>query len=205
MSAESGAPLRTFVALRVGAAAAEPLARLAVRLAREDDALRAVAREDLHLTLHFLGATPPERARNVGAALAAVAARHAPITVRYRGLGAFPDAARASVVWAGVEEERPGALKELARDVGAMLAPLGFPPESRPFAAHVTLARVREGRRVAPATRAALSRAATPAGTDPTACGPDRLSDLAFIVSLTGTGRYAYNDLTRHPLVGPDA
>jgi 2'-5' RNA ligase len=43
-------------------------------------------------------------------------------------------------------------LVDLEREVGARLAPCGFPPEDRPYRPHLTLARVREpeGLRTAP-------------------------------------------------------
>lgn len=198
-AAAGEAPLRLFVGLRVSPAARAPLAHLMRRLAREDDALRMPAEEDLHLTLQFLGAVPRARVPALAAALAEVARRHAPLPVRYRSLGAFPAADRPRVLWAGVEPAPPDALERLARDVGAALRPLGFPPEARPFHAHVTLARVREGRRPAPETRERL-RALAPDAPQAADLGADRLSDLKLIVSAVGAARYAYNDLTSHPL-----
>ena len=61
--------------------------------------------------------------------------------VRLGGGGAFPSERRARVLWLGVDE---GAelLAQLAGAVGALLAPLGYEPEDRPFHAHLTLARL---------------------------------------------------------------
>ena len=61
------------------------------------------------------------------------------------------------MIWAGLEPA--GALAALAGQVDRALGALGVPRESRPFAAHVTLGRVREPRRN-PALAAALGRAA---------------------------------------------
>jgi 2'-5' RNA ligase len=194
MDAPDAEVLRLFVGLRVGAACRPALARAVARLARDDDALRPVREDDLHLTVQFLGATSAERVDKVAAALAAVAGRHAPVDVRYVGLGAFPERGPARVLWAGLVEARPGALAALAADVGRALLPLGFPPEERAFRAHVTLARVRDGQWAEPGR---LERLAAGAGTD---FGADRLSDLKLIVSPSGGGRYTYKDLTSHPL-----
>jgi 2'-5' RNA ligase len=50
----------------------------------------------------------------------------------------------------GIEDES-GALGELQADVSAALQELGaYEPEKRPFLPHVTVARVRRGRRVRP-------------------------------------------------------
>jgi 2'-5' RNA ligase len=81
----------------------------------------------------------------VSAALAAAASGADPFDVAVSGLGAFPSAGRARVLWAGVVEGAAPAA-ELARRVDAALGPLGFPPEPRPFSAHVTVGRVRTPR-----------------------------------------------------------
>jgi RNA 2',3'-cyclic 3'-phosphodiesterase len=78
-------------------------------------------------------------------AIRGVASRAAPFDVAVRGLGAFPSAAWPRVIWAGLQGA--GLLVSLAGEVDAALAALGVPTEARPFAAHVTLGRVREPRR----------------------------------------------------------
>jgi 2'-5' RNA ligase len=137
---------------------------LRARLSVEVGRLRGVARDvawvaesNLHVTLKFLGQIDAARVEPIGDALAAVAARTAPFELAVRGLGAFPTPARARVLWAGLEPAAP--LAALADDVDAALAALGFARESRPFAAHVTLGRVRESRRN-PALADALARPA---------------------------------------------
>jgi RNA 2',3'-cyclic 3'-phosphodiesterase len=99
---------------------------------------RWVRIEGLHVTLKFIGET---RAENVGAirsALAAVPPR-APIDVRFRGLGFFPNPRRPRVFWAGVEAGPE--LAALAASVDTALTPLGIVREERAFAPHLTLAR----------------------------------------------------------------
>jgi 2'-5' RNA ligase len=105
-----------------------------------------VARENLHVTLKFLGDVPPEDLDGVGAALETVVAGRVPFSLAVRGLGAFPVPSRARVVWAGLADGAP-ALTALASDVDAALAALGFDREQRAFSAHITLGRVREPRR----------------------------------------------------------
>lgn len=82
----------------------------------------------------------------IDAALGRAVVGLAPFDLALRGLGAFPSAPRARVLWAGVTL---GAepLTELAGRVERELAALGFPPEHRAFSAHVTVARIREPRR----------------------------------------------------------
>lgn len=195
---------RTFVALRVGPAPAGGLAALGAGLAASCPALRLVARRDLHVTLHFLGATDPAHVPRIGAALCEVAAAHPPLLLAYAGLGAFPTPRRPRVLWAGVAPlpdapQGADALARLAAAVGRALAPLGHPPEARAFHGHVTLARLDR-----PPTPALLARleAARAAPAEP--LGAETVSDLELILSEPGRRPYHYRTLTKARLAaGP--
>jgi len=120
------------------------------RLATAIDRLRPhaadvawVAPANLHVTLKFLGQVDEARAPAVADALRTASARHRAFDVAVRGLGAFPSPTRPRVLWAGLEDDA-GALAVLAEAIDACCGELGFPRETRPFAAHVTLGRVRE-------------------------------------------------------------
>ncbi len=190
--------LRLFVAVdppepvrrRLAALEAE-LRRLAARHAGE---VRWVDPESVHLTLQFLGAVPEERVEPVAAALAAAAAAGRPLALEVRGAGGFPSARRPRVLWAGVAGEVE-ALASLAADVGRRLAPLGFPPEERPFSPHLTLGRARDGRG-APGLGGALAQAASEDGT------PWRADALVLFESHLSPKGARYEALRRFPLGG---
>jgi 2'-5' RNA ligase len=98
----------------------------------------------LHLTLAFLGDTEASRVPEIATAIGAVAVAHAAFELGCAGGGAF-GGKRPRVLWAGVTGALD-ALHAVQADLAAALAPLGFAPEERPFAAHLTLARAREAR-----------------------------------------------------------
>lgn len=104
-----------------------------------------VARDNVHLTLKFLGNIEAARRDAVAGALSDAAAGCPGFELSVRGLGAFPTPARPRVLWAGVDAGAAQAAT-LARRVDETLAALGFAPEPRAFAAHVTLGRVRAPR-----------------------------------------------------------
>lgn len=133
------APLRLFVAItlpaEVGAtldAAIEPLRAAFPRA-------RWVSPENRHATLKFLGTTSRSLVDDTLASVERAAVTHRAFETSLTALGAFPLPGRARVVWAGLDD-RPGRMAELALAVDHALAPL-FPPESRPFTPHITLAR----------------------------------------------------------------
>jgi RNA 2',3'-cyclic 3'-phosphodiesterase len=141
--------LRLFVACELPPEAREALGRIqadlrergAGRLPAGRQGLRWVRPEGIHLTLKFLGAVSPEKAQRVADALAAAIVEPFTLDLRFDRLGSFGGRTRLRVIWVGlagdVEE-----LAALAETVEGALGPLGFPRESRPFAPHLTLARV---------------------------------------------------------------
>ncbi len=137
-------PVRCFVAVAVEGQAAGALLACQSELKACGAGVRWTAPEQMHLTLKFLGEVPPAMVTAARAALAPVCAQAAPFTLTLAGLGAFPNPARAQVVWAGVTDGRE-ALTRLAAAVEAALVPAGMPREMRPFRPHLTLGRVREG------------------------------------------------------------
>ena len=105
--------------------------------------LRVVARENLHFTVKFLGDISEAQVKEVEGRMAALDL--ASVEVRLRGVGAFTNPRRPSVIWVGVAPEDNSKIFPIAEKVIAALEGIGRPDE-RGFQAHITLARVRSGR-----------------------------------------------------------
>lgn len=135
-------PLRLFVAVRPPRRHVDAVAGVVRTLEASIPGARWADAANLHVTLKFLGATPPDALDAVVAACRTAAARPAPSEVAIAGLGAFPSVRRARVVWAGVRDP-DRLLRRLAGRLDRKLAPLGFIAEKREFHAHLTLARLR--------------------------------------------------------------
>ncbi len=144
--------VRLFIGVPVAPAVAGELAGTCESLARratsQQVAMRWLAPAAYHVTLRFLGWTRRESIAAIEEAMRRAVARAStgPLRFRCERLGAFPSPARATVVWAGVEDA-PG-LAALATALERELVPLGFAAERRAFHAHVTIARLREPTRV---------------------------------------------------------
>ena len=103
--------------------------------------MRILARDELHLTLHFLGEVSTHDIDTATAALAAV--RMNAFTIRLSGVSMFASERHAKVLWAGVEANED--LIVLYGLIGLALADaIGFQPEDRPYSPHITLARLDE-------------------------------------------------------------
>ena len=137
--------VRAFVAVELPEDARLVLGRLVEELRRAPlDHLRTVNPEGIHLTLKFLGNVAVSRLPQVTAAMDQAAAGAGPMEVELRGLGGFPNLGSPRVLWVGIEGET-AQLRALAMALDEGLAAAGFPAETRPFAPHLTLGRMRDG------------------------------------------------------------
>jgi 2'-5' RNA ligase len=134
------------------------------------ECVRWTASASLHLTLRFLGECPPAQVNALLAALPAVAAGFAPLTLSLGALGCFPNFRRPGIVWldCGGEVE---ALLHLQTACEQLVRTAGFAAEEHPFTPHLTIGRMQRSAAPAALQRAGdlLRRAAqaTPATTLP--------------------------------------
>lgn len=101
---------------------------------------RWIEREQLHLTLRFIGEVDGGVFQDIVEELAAIRAK--PFAMRLKGLGHFPPRGQPRVLWVGVEAN--DSLIQLRNQVEKAVVRAGIEPEHRKFAPHVTMARLRE-------------------------------------------------------------
>lgn len=158
---DPGRTLRTFIGVEVPEGERAAIAALIGSVAGPEarGQVRWVRPEGLHLTLRFLGRTPVEAVPVVAEVVRAVGRGSAPFELEIAGAGAFPSARRPRVLWLAVR--RGGeVLAELAAALDRGLEPLGWLPEERPYAAHLTLARTEPGPGAAAVAAALVAAAA---------------------------------------------
>ena len=132
-------PLRLFVAIDVPEEVRSLISDAASPLRERFPKGRWVPEENWHVTLKFLGATWPRLVEWVSSEVGEAASGAGSFRTRVEGLGAFPSAWRARVLWAGLEDPG-GAMARLAETLDEALA-REFAPEKRAFTAHLTVAR----------------------------------------------------------------
>jgi RNA 2',3'-cyclic 3'-phosphodiesterase len=147
---------------------------------------RRTTRPQWHLTLQFLGNRVDFDA--VAGALEALAVRGGAVCLG--AAGAFPSERRGRTLWVGVSEG-DALLSQLAASVGALLGPIGYPPEERPYHAHLTLARLKAPTDLRPAV-AALGPG--PVGR------PWTVEEVVLFQSKTGRTGAEYTARARLPL-----
>ncbi|HSR50565.1 MAG TPA: RNA 2',3'-cyclic phosphodiesterase [Acidobacteriota bacterium] len=136
--------IRSFVAVSLPQDVRQALERTALPFKRLGLNARFASPGSMHLTLKFLGDIEPGRVDSLAAQISGAACIHAPFRLTLGTLGVFPGRRRPRVLWRGMRGIVP--LLELQRSVSSLLAQEGFEPDKRPYAPHLTLARLRSPR-----------------------------------------------------------
>jgi 2'-5' RNA ligase len=139
--------MRLFIAVEMNRAvenaAREVIDELRARVTRLAPRARVTwsAPERIHVTVRFIGEADGPRAQAIRSAIGPTI--DAPVfDLAVEGVGAFPPKGPVRVFWAGLTDGRDGLL-EVERAVSQRLETL-VPAEDRPYAPHLTLARVKE-------------------------------------------------------------
>ena len=139
--------IRAFIAIHLPPDVQATLGRVAATLGESlpRGAVRWVRPELMHLTLYFLGDTDVAKLPAIGQALDEATTGRAPFSLTLDSLGCFPNPRRPRVIWAGLAGDS-AQLLALKAALDEQLAALGWPPEDKPFRAHLTLGRVKDER-----------------------------------------------------------
>ena len=126
--------MRLFVALSLPGSVEREIWAYMEKLRRTyPKAGRFSRRENLHLTLAFIGEADEASARRIASKLRSLPP-HA-LTMDLAGVGVF----RSGILWAGLAEKNE--LEKMSLEVWELLKRLGISFDAKPFRAHITLAR----------------------------------------------------------------
>jgi 2'-5' RNA ligase len=131
--------MRLFIAVDISDELRERLHELCGLLGKFKG-VKPVEIENIHITLMFLGEVPDRRVEIVKEKLRDVKAE--PFKLHLKGIGFFPSASHARVIWVGVGEGKD-EISKLAELVGNSMRRLGF-KRDKAFVAHATIARVKK-------------------------------------------------------------
>lgn len=151
--------MRLFLGIAPDAATREAIAqglsRVEAALGASASAFKWTRRENLHVTLHFLGEVPAARLEELRAVIGEPL-QSPPFAAAIGRCGAFPARGPVRVIWVGVEEGAD-TMWRLHAEFAERLRRLRIGVEDRPFSPHFTLARARD-RQHARGIREALDR-----------------------------------------------
>jgi len=135
--------IRSFIAIELPAELKLELVQLEAQLkSGKQLGVKWVDPDGIHLTMKFLGNIAVDRVEGITRAMEEAVRGISPFQLKVKELGVFPNLKRVQVAWVGLSGE-VDKLVQLQKRIESNLTPLGFPPESRPFAPHLTLARLR--------------------------------------------------------------
>ncbi len=186
--------MRAFLAIPLPDDARAALTVLQRDLAGSGADVKWVEPDHLHVTVKFLDEISDQQRRDVEALLHRIAAHEAPCRLSLKEVGAFPSIVAPRVVWVGVDEGRDAVIR-LAQRLEREGQAIGLRRQERPFAAHVTIGRVRS-----PRGQEALARRLRETAWQPPAAWP--VTSLRLYQSdLSGSGP-RYTVLAEVPLAG---
>jgi 2'-5' RNA ligase len=132
--------IRAFIAVCIDPRTLENVSAVTSQLKRRIPGVRWVAKENLHLTLKFLGQIDEDLVEPISRMLE-VAIRPFPrFTINAKGLGVFPAFEQPRILWIGLQGTE---LVSLASEIDSTVEALGFEPEKRSFKPHLTIGRWR--------------------------------------------------------------
>ena len=136
--------IRTFIAIELPQDFKDNLREFQSKLkARQQNFIKWVDPGLMHLTLKFLGAQSPKQIETIKSALGISASSCSPFYIGAGQPGFFPGLRNVRIYWIGLSGDLD-RLVSLQKNVEDLLADKGFQRETRAFAAHLTLARLKD-------------------------------------------------------------
>ena len=181
--------IRTFIAIPVPESVFKLQSNLKNTISEKMGKVRWVKRDQLHITLKFVGDTPEESIDDVRGAINIIADNTKPFEIFIQGTGCFPKIERPRVMWIGLNGAL-GQLNQLVKNIHNSLDPIGFPKDEKEFNPHITMARARYPQKKTPDISSFLN-----ANFDPI---PFRIEKFQFISSELFPNGPVYTILSTH-------
>lgn len=136
---------RCFIAIEIPEKILDEVVKLSGKLAKSiaDDSARWCNREQLHITLKFLGNVDALKIDALKSAIQRTCSGFNQFQLTLGGIGCFPDIQKPRVIWLGIGGDLK-VLNELQAAIDIETADFGDHQEEREFKPHLTLARVKK-------------------------------------------------------------
>jgi len=135
-------PSRCFIAIEISSKVRAELTGLQDQLKAAQADISWARPKQIHLTLKFMAKVHRRNMDKLMTALPETLKDYPSFTMEISGIGAFPSVDRPRVIWTGINQGKT-ELSALVERIEQGLGQVGIKKESKPFAAHLTLGRVR--------------------------------------------------------------
>ena len=133
--------IRSFIAIEIDENLKDKFLEIQQELLKIDFGFKLVAKENLHLTLKFLGNVKHEKLEKVKENLKEIFSDEKSFDISFSGIGCFPNLNNPKVIWIGVADGKENLVK-CANKIEDKMARIGFKKEHE-FSPHLTISRVR--------------------------------------------------------------
>ncbi len=138
---------RTFIAINLPSDLKEKLAAVVAELKKlnSDYGIKWTSLENLHLTLHFFGDLTTEQIAQAEEGINKITERIAAFEMKTGRFGCFPNEREPKIVFIEIIDSE--AIRIIIGELEVMLQNLNFPVDAKPWKAHLTLGRIKDGSR----------------------------------------------------------
>jgi len=137
--------MRAFIAIEISEEIRSALAQIQSHLKYAGGDVKWVEPHNIHLTLKFLGEISEEKSEKIKSILDEIGKATNPFEITIKDIGAFPKIEYPRVIWVGLDKGANES-RVLAEKIDESLSKIGFQKETRPFASHLTIGRVRSSK-----------------------------------------------------------
>ncbi|MBI5555919.1 MAG: RNA 2',3'-cyclic phosphodiesterase [Elusimicrobia bacterium] len=134
--------MRIFVAIGVDQEIKNKVVEVQEQLKLSKADVRWVAKDNLHLTLHFCGEVNDQQAQDIIHTCRGLASEFAPFSLGLKHLGSFPPYGDPRLIWTGVENGREEAITLIEATKRHLTMVTGV-TEKKDISPHLTIGRIR--------------------------------------------------------------
>ncbi len=134
--------IRTFLAFPIPKEIKGYFKNMLEPIINKEDTINWVKRENIHITLNYLGETDSEKIEEHASHIESVVNKFPPFRLGTTDTGIYPHANAPRVLWVG-SAPYDLTLKSFKQKLDKELTHLGYRLDKRPFQPHITLARVK--------------------------------------------------------------
>ena len=141
--------IRTFIAIETPPTVTKVALSLQSSVKVNPKAVRWVRKENIHITLRYIGPTAPGEVEKINRLLSEIVGQNSDLSLNISGTGCFPKKERPRILWLGVDGDVV-ELKLLVEMINSEMDQLGYPQEERNYSPHISIGRIRYPQKVTP-------------------------------------------------------